>query len=84
MPALHKIGIRSTNELEEVIEWKHSHCDVDELLFDFPVFKFTGLTLNSHGLEVAVTFDQDGRFVTLDARIADRNTLYTLFKSSSR
>lgn len=78
MTLLHKEGIRSTKELEEVIEWHHSHCDYDAVNFGFPVSRFTGLTTDCKGIRVVLTFDNSGRFVTLDAKMADRDILFEL------
>lgn len=74
MPVLHEAGIRSTKELEEVIE-DMSVCEVNESLFDFPIYIFTGLTSKCRGLKIAVTFDHEGKYVTLDAQIADPKEL---------
>jgi hypothetical protein len=77
---LHQIGIRSTRELEEVIEWEYSYCEIAEYFLEFPVYLFSGLTKECKGIEIAVTFDRFGKFVTLDAKVADRNKLYFLLK----
>lgn len=76
---LHFEGIRSPKELEEVIEWRHSFCEEDLDILDFPVFRFTGLTNKCKGIRVVLTFSDSGKYVTLDAKIADRDLIYKLF-----
>ncbi|WP_192349018.1 hypothetical protein [Algoriphagus sp. Y33] len=75
---LHNEGIRSPKELEEVVEWKYSHCNQDDSSFEFPVYIFTGLTDKCKGIKVVLTFDESGRFVTLDAKAALRDELFKL------
>lgn len=72
-PDLHKIGIRSTRELEEVIEWKFSHCTVDEVTLEFPVYVITGLTEKCKGVSVVVKVNDEGVFVTLDVIVPSRD-----------
>lgn len=80
MTMLHDGGIRSPRELEEIIEWPYSFCEEADI-FDFPLFRFSGLTADSKGLTVAVTVDNEGRFITLDAKITDRDLLYFQLRS---
>jgi hypothetical protein len=68
MADLHKVGIRSTKELEEIVEGV-SVCDLNEFLFEFSVFIFTGLTSNCKGIKVALMVNEDGKYVTLAAEV---------------
>jgi len=77
LPMLHKSGVRFTKQLEEVIEWESSIC-LESKDFDFPLYRFVGLTSGCLGLEIAVTFDQKGRFVPLDAKISERDEFIML------
>ena len=77
LPLLHRTGVRSTKQLEEVIEWGHSIC-MESKNFDFPLYRFIGLTFGCLGLEIAVTFDQKGRFVPLDVQISEREEFIML------
>jgi hypothetical protein len=66
---LHKIGIRSTRELEEVIE---GYSFADEMFLNalgYPVIRFIGFTKKSRALKIACLLTDDGRFATMDARI---------------
>ncbi|WP_209329346.1 hypothetical protein [Lunatimonas salinarum] len=81
LTALHKEGIRSPKELEEVIEWKYSHCEEDLEILEFPVFRITGLTDKCKGIRVIPTFNEVGKYITLDARIASRDLIFTLFSA---
>lgn len=74
MADLHKVGIRATKELEEVIEGI-SVCDLNEFLFEFPVYLFTGLTFKCKGVKVALTVNEEGKYVTLAAEIPEPNEL---------
>lgn len=74
MSDLHKIGIRSIKELEEVIEGI-SVCDLNEFLFEFPVYIFTGLTHGCKGVKVAITVSTEGKYVTLAAEIPEPKEL---------
>lgn len=76
---LHQEGIRSTKELEEVVEWEQSHCDEDNASFEYPIFMITGLSKKCRGISVVITIDEFGKFVTLDAKVATRDTLFRLF-----
>ncbi len=67
--ALHRIGIRGTRELEEVIE---GYSFADEEFFDelgYSVIRFIGFTNASRAVKVACRLEEDGRLTTLDARI---------------
>ena len=75
---LRKSGIRSLGELEEVIEWESSIC-TESTDFSFPLYRFVGLTKGCLGLEIAVSLDEVGRFITLDAIISDRNEFFENF-----
>ena len=66
---LHKIGIRSTRELEEVIE---GYSFADEKFVEvlgYPVIRFVGFTNKSRALKIASRFTDDGRLATIDANI---------------
>ncbi len=66
---LHKIGIRSTKELEEVIEG-YSFADEKFLkVLGYPVIRFVGFTKKSRALKIACRLTDDGRLATMDARI---------------
>jgi TATA-box binding protein (TBP) (component of TFIID and TFIIIB) len=71
---LHKEGIRSTKELEKVIEGI-SVCDLNESLFEFSVYIFTGLTARCKGVKVAITVNTEGKYVTLAAEISEPKEL---------
>jgi hypothetical protein len=72
---LHKNGIRSVKDLEEVIEWEYSSCIADDKTFGFTVYLVTGLTKNCKGICVMMTVHGNGRFVILDATIPQRDEL---------
>ena len=66
---LHKRGIRSILELEEVIE---GHSFADEEFFDelgYSVIRFIGFTNGSKPLKIACRLGENGNLITLDARI---------------
>jgi hypothetical protein len=73
---LQKKGIRSTRDLEEVIEWKYSGCKVDDVSLQFPIYIIAGLTEKCRGLTVAVMVNENGLFRTLDAIIPARDDLF--------
>lgn len=67
---LHKIGIRSTRELEEVIEG-YSFANEEFLeKWGHDVIRFVGFTNRSRALKIACRFTEDWRLATIDARIA--------------
>ena len=66
---LHKKGIRTIKELEEVVE---GYSFAEELFFDelgYKVIRFTGFTKNSKPLKIACKIGTDGKLTALDARI---------------
>jgi hypothetical protein len=66
---LHKVGVRNTRELEEVIE---GYSFADEEFFEdlgYRVVRFIGFTKASRPLKIACTLDENGKLITLDARI---------------
>lgn len=66
---LHNRGIRSTKELEEVIE---GYSFADEEYFEdlkFKIIRFIGFTDISKPIKIACRLDENGKLVTLDARI---------------
>jgi hypothetical protein len=69
MRHLHAAGIRSTKELEEVIESRISYCSFNGLFNDFPAYLFLGLTRACKGLEIVLTVDDSGKYITMDAQI---------------
>ena len=81
LTALHREGIRSPKELEEVIAWPHSYCEEDLDMLEFPVFRVTGLTDKCKGIRVVLTFNEVGKYVTLDTRIANRDLIFKLFSA---
>ncbi len=66
---LHKIGIRTTRELEEVIEG-YSFANEEFLeKWGFDVIRFVGFTNRSRALRIACRFTDDGRLETMEAGI---------------
>ncbi len=66
---LHKKGIRTIRELEEVVE---GYSFAEEFFFEelgYKVIRFTGFTRNSKALKIACKIGVDGKLITLDARI---------------
>jgi hypothetical protein len=78
---LQKSGIRSIRQLEEVIEWEHAVC-IEYTGYGYPLYRFVGLTMGCLGLEVAVTIDEAGKFITLDAMIAEREEFHQTMYSA--
>jgi hypothetical protein len=69
MPTLHRRGIRSTKELEEVIE---GYSFADEQFFEelnFNIIKFIGFSSQSKPIKIAARINEFGVLETLDARI---------------
>ena len=61
--------IRSTRELEEVIE---GHSFADEKFFEelgYPVIRFIGFNNASRAIKIACKLNEHGKLVMLDARI---------------
>lgn len=73
------MGIRSTKELEEVIEWSFSFCETDNATLGFEVYVVTGLTKSCRAISVAVVVSEDGKFVTLHARTPSREEFSRYF-----
>ena len=61
MPALHAIGIRSTKDLEEVIEWPDSKCVKDDNSLPFDVYVITELTKVCKGISIALIVSENGK-----------------------
>ena len=69
LPELHRLGIRSTKELEEVIE---GYSFANEFFLEeigYTIIRFIGFTKSTKGLKVACRLKSDGKIVTLDAQI---------------
>jgi hypothetical protein len=69
LPQLHRLGIRTTKELEEVIE---GYSFADEIFLEelgYRVIRFIGFTQSSRSLKIACRLERDGKIVTLDAQI---------------
>ncbi len=69
MDHLHKNGIRSSKEIEEVIE---GHSFAEEVFLPelgYTIFRFIGFTKATKPIKLACRFDITGRLVTLDALI---------------
>jgi len=76
---LHKIGIRSTRELEEVIEG-YSFANEEFLeKWEYNVIRFVGFTNRSRALKIACRFTDDWRLATIDARIASVQEIISHF-----
>jgi hypothetical protein len=78
LTTLHKNGIRSVKDLEEVIEWEHSVCLAEDKTFGFATYIVIGLTKTCKGVYVVITVDEHGRFVTMDANIPARDQLFKI------
>jgi hypothetical protein len=66
---LHSLGIRTTHELEEVIE---GYSFADEIFLEelgCSIIRFIGFTKASRGLKIACRLNEDDKIVTVDARI---------------
>lgn len=69
LAVLHQVGIRSTRELEEVIE---GHSFADEEFFEelgYSVIRFIGFNNSSRAIKIACRLSDRGKLITLDARI---------------
>ena len=66
---LQQRGIRSTRDLEEVIEGQ-SFANVESFKdLDYSVIIFTGFSSRSQAIKVVCRLEDSGRIVTLDAEI---------------
>ena len=66
---LHKIGVRSTLEIEEVIEGNSFASEeyIEEL--GHSIIRFVGFTNHTRALKIVCRLLDDGRLSTLDTRI---------------